>query len=121
MEEQRYFAWHDVGTKKFYLEPCELDLEESKFLLYKVVEQTIQDYVLLPWSNISYKDLLWESARDFIFSEDYYIDWGDFVLNFEIVCQILDLEIDWVRRKTLDKYELEKQKRAQRQKCRTDA
>ena len=118
--DDRYNAWHTVGEKKFYLEPFVLDIEESKFLLYKVVEQAIQDYVLLTWSNISYKDLLWTTARDFIFEDDYFIDWGEFVFNLETICEILDLDVDWIRRKSEERFEREKIKREQKRRSRAD-
>lgn len=94
-----------------------LNYEECCFLLLKVVEQAIRDYSLLEYSNLPYKDFYWQTARDFLFDDDYFLDWGDLKLNLGRICEILNyseksfLDIDWVRRKTKERYEREKKKR----------
>lgn len=94
-----------------------LNYEECCFLLLKVVEQAIRDYCLLQYSNLPYKDFYWQTARDFLFEDDYFIDWGSLKLCLGNICEILCcseksfLNIDWVRRKAQERYKREKARR----------
>jgi hypothetical protein len=115
--DDRYNQYHTLGDVEFYLDDYEIDYEECCFILLKVVEQAIRDYCLLPWSHIPYKQEHWETARDFIFDDNYEIDWGNITLSLGNICEILafseqsKIDIDWIRRKTKEKYETEKKKR----------
>jgi len=118
--DDRYTKEHDLNGVKFYLDDCSINHEEACFLLLKVIEQAIRDYCLLPWSNIPYRQLNWETARDFIFDDNYFIDWGEDQLNLGMICEILacseksQIDVDWIRRKTKERYEEELEKRGDR-------
>lgn len=117
---ERYDRYHTLNNVTFYLESCEFNYEEVCYLLLKIVEQAIRDYCFLEWSNIPYKKWHWETARDFIFDDDYFIFWGNLELNLGRICEILCyseksfLDIDWVRRKTQEKYEQERRRRREK-------
>lgn len=114
---ERYNRYHTLGNVTFYLDDYSLDYEECCYLLMKIVEQAIRDYCLLPWSNIPYKQWHWETAKDFLFEDDYYIQWGDQEMTLGNICEILAysekscIDVDWIRRKTRERYEAEKAKR----------
>lgn len=79
----------------------------------KVVEQAVKDYTLIksPHYSDKYRSRHiknWESARDFIFDDNYLIDWGDQQMNLEDILDIMDIDIDWFRKKTRIKYEQER-------------
>lgn len=113
----RYNKYYTLNNVTFYLDDYELNYEECCYLLLKVVEQAIRDYCFLEWANIPYKKWHWETARDFIFEDDFFISWGTTELTLGNICEILCytdksfMDIDWVRRKTQERYEQEQQKR----------
>lgn len=100
----RYNRWYDLGNVKFYLEQYLPNIQECRFLLTKVIEQAINDYCNLEGSDIPNAEQLWFDARDFLFDEDYWICWGDLELNLEDICDILDLDVEWIRDSTQKKY-----------------
>jgi hypothetical protein len=116
-DSNRYDKYHELGSVRFYLDSYSINYEEACYILLKVVEQAIRDYCFLEWSNIPYKRWHWETAKDFIFEDDYFVAWGDLELNLGRICEILAyteksyMDVDWVRRKTKEKYEAEKRKR----------
>jgi hypothetical protein len=115
--DDRYSQEHILGEVKFYLDDNTLDYEECCYLLLKVVEQAIRDYCQLEWSNIPYRKWHWETAKDFIFEDDYFIQWGSEELTLGNICEILssseksNIDLDWIRRKSQEKYLEEKKKR----------
>jgi hypothetical protein len=115
--DDRYNRYHTLGNVTFYLDSYELNYEESCYLLLKVVEQAIRDYCFLEWVNIPYRKWHWETARDLIFDDNYFIQWGDLQLNLGRICEILAyteksfMDVDWIRRKTKERYEQERRKR----------
>ena len=120
--EERYDKEHILNGVRFYLDSYKINYEEACFVLLKVVEQSIRDYCLLEWSNIPYKQFYWETARDFIFDDEYFIEWGELNLCLGNICEILsynkksEMDVDWIRRKTKDKYKAEQIKRALKEK-----
>jgi hypothetical protein len=105
MTEERYDRWYtDNKGKSFYLENYLPDPEECKFLLMKVVEQSVRDYLSLEGVDIPHAKLYWESARDFIFDDHTYIVWGQEEYSLEDILDILDLDISWFRQKTKKRY-----------------
>jgi len=121
-DNDRYDKWHQLGDVKFYLDSYTLNYEEACFVLMKVVEQAIRDYCFLEWANIPYKKWHWETAKDFIFEDDYFIAWGDLELTLGNICEILAytekscIDVDWIRRKAKEKYAAEKIKRKNKEK-----
>lgn len=99
----RYDIWHQTGDVKFYLSDYTPNLEECNFLLLKVVEQTVRDFISLADTNEPELAEVCKEARDFIFDDEYYIDWGERQLNLPMILEILGIDIDWFRAKARSK------------------
>jgi len=104
MAEDRYDRFHSYGDVHFYLSSYDLNIEEARFILLKIVEQAIRDYVSLFNSELATEQQYWETAKDFIFDDEYTIAWGEVDLTFESVLNILDLDVSWVRKETREKF-----------------
>jgi hypothetical protein len=106
----RYETWHQAGNVKFFLSDYIPDPEECKFLLLKVVEQSVRDFVSLADSIEPELRETCKEARDFIFDDEYYIDWGDKQLNLPMILELLEIDTEWfrdkARKKLLEKDEL---------------
>ena len=76
--------------------------------MLKVLEQTIRDYVSLSDSKVQSQKEAWESARDFIFDDNYHIKWGSLEMTSEEFLDILDLDIEWIRNQTEKKFNARK-------------
>jgi hypothetical protein len=101
----RYNKYYLINNHiKYYLEEIELNIQESKFLLYKVLEQAVRDYTSINIRDYNNGQLIWDDARAFIFDEDYTIDWGDLVLSLDDICSLLEVDIDWFRDKAKERY-----------------
>jgi hypothetical protein len=81
-------------------------LDESKALLLHVIKQAVDDYQIFKNKTREDHKEIWESARRFIFDDDYYIDWGDVQLNLEQICELIHLEVEWVRNKISQQLEV---------------
>lgn len=73
--------------------------EEIKFIFLKVVEQTIRDYINFAGAKTPSERFCFETANGFLFDDAYTIDWGGSDLSLNQILAILDLDIDWLRRK----------------------
>ena len=106
----RYDTWHQSGDVKFFLTNYFPDIEECKFLLLKVVEQSVRDYVSLADSIEPDLQEVCKEARDFIFNDEYYIDWGEKQLNLPMILELLEIDTEWfrgkARKKLLEKDEI---------------
>ena len=105
IEEQqfinRYGDTHYWGRSKFILTEFYPQEDECKFLLMKVIEQSIRDYINLDKCIAPVEIQHFESARDFLFDDEYRIQYGERELGFVDVLHILSLEIDWIREKVI--------------------
>ena len=104
MTENRYDKWHYYGDVRFFLGDYIPNREQYRFLMLKVLEQAIRDYISLHNSDIPNEQVLWEEARGFIYDDKYRTSWGDLVLSTEEFLDILDLDIKWVREQTTKKF-----------------
>lgn len=104
MSDDRYNKWHKYGDVKFYLSDYRCHPEQARFLLLKVIEQAVRDYTTMSDSTVPSERLTWESARDFMYDDEYRIDWGDWALNLEELLDILDVDIRWFREQTTKKF-----------------
>jgi hypothetical protein len=100
MNEIRYNCWHEIGNHdvKFYLSEYTPDIEECRVLFLKIIEQAKRDLVNLVNTTSPSKKEIWEEARQFLFEDDYTIDWDDRELTFTEITEILNLDVDWVRK-----------------------
>lgn len=101
----RYDKDYTYGDVKFHLSDFAPDIEECRILMMKVLEQAIRDYISLSNSELPNDRETWESARDFLYDEEYRFKWGDLELSTEEFLDILDLDISWVRDQTTKKLE----------------
>lgn len=111
--QQRYNTAHPAGKhKQFYLQNYMPNEEESRFILLKVVEQAVRDYVnLIKFLHDEDIKLVWEEAKDFLFDDDYSIDWGEKELYLLDILNILEIDIEWFRNKTRKRFEKQHGKR----------
>ena len=103
--EERYDKEHTYGKVRFYLSDFVPDIEECRILMLKVLEQAIRDYISLADSELQSDKETWESAKDFLYDDEYRLIWGDYELSIEEYLDILDLDINWVRSQTTRKFE----------------
>lgn len=105
MTEERYNRWYqDNKGNPYYLPAYTPNIEESRLLLLKVIEQAVRDYLSLEGVDIPHARVYWESARDFLLDDDTYIIWGNEEFNLEDILDILDLDINWFRERTKKRY-----------------
>jgi hypothetical protein len=72
-------------------------LDECKTLLLHVIKQAVDDYQSFKDKTREDHKEIWLTASGFIFNDDYYIHWGDKEINLEQICDLLSLEVNWVR------------------------
>lgn len=72
--------------------------------MLKVLEQAIRDYCSLHESDTTLERETWESANDFLFDDEYRINWGGLELRTEDFLDIIDLDIHWVRDQVKKKF-----------------
>ena len=107
----RYNQKHPTKTSHFFLSKYTPNIEESKFLLLKVIEQAIRDYCSIRYMNVPNKDFLWETAYLFLFDDEYVIEWGELNMTLSDIADVLDVDLEWVREKAVEKYKIEKENR----------
>lgn len=103
----RYNRWHNYGEVFFYLTDFRnfpVYPEQARYLLLKVIEQAIRDYISLVHSTIPSEQQLWETARGFLFDDDYIIDWGNKEINLDEALMMLGLDTSWVRKEVHRKF-----------------
>jgi hypothetical protein len=100
----RYDKWYKIGDVDFYLSDFFPNPQEIKIIFLKLIEQAIRDYTSLEEVDLIAAQELWESARDFLFDDDYYMNWGEREINLEMIAEILDIELDWLRDQAKRKY-----------------
>lgn len=105
--KSRYNRWHNYGEVFFYLADFHTHPvypEQARYLLLKVIEQSIRDYIALVHSTVPSEQQLWETARGFLFDDDYIITWGTIEINLDEALMMLDLDVSWVRREVHRKF-----------------
>ena len=75
--------------------------EESRFLLLKIVEQAVRDYLSLGASSAPIDREYYETACELLFSNEYTLDYGGKDLTLKDILEVLDIEIDWFRERVL--------------------
>jgi hypothetical protein len=81
-------------------------LDECKNLLLHVIKQAVDDYQLFRNKTREDHREIWISASGLLFNDDHYIHWGGQELNLEQICEILSLDINWVRNRVLEQVEV---------------
>lgn len=81
-------------------------LDECKSLLLHVVKQAVDDYQSFKNKTREDHQEIWMTASGFIFDDDYYINWGEQQINLDQICDVLGLEVNWVRNKISQQLEV---------------
>ena len=93
----RYNRLHSYGSVTFFLSDYTPNMEECRFLVLKVVEQAVRDYISLFGSNSNSEKTLWDTAKGFIFDDEYRIMWGDKETSTEDLLHYVDIDISYLR------------------------
>lgn len=72
-------------------------LDECVRLIIEVIERAIRDYLSLSKSNIQIEQEYYDTACQFLFDDNYLIDWGGEEKNLRDFLELLNIEIDWLR------------------------
>lgn len=81
--------------------------DEGRNIILLTVLQAKRDLVNLCDTESETEKETWQTAYDFLFSNDYYIMWGDVECRLEDLLDTLGIDILWARRKI--RYQLAKQ------------
>jgi len=72
-------------------------IDECRYLILKIVEQSVRDFLSLSKSAAPIEQHYHETAQDFIFDPTYSIDYGGSIKTLSDLLDILDLDIEWFR------------------------
>ncbi len=76
-----------------------IEWDEVRFLLLKIVEQAVRDYMTLEKAASLYEQESYQTAGQFLFEDNYIIDYGGVERSLRDILDILDLDIDWFRQR----------------------
>jgi hypothetical protein len=76
-----------------------VETDETKIIFLKIIEQSIRDYINLKDSKAPIEMQYFLTANDFLFSKDYFIDWGPHEIRLLEILQYLSIDPDWFDRK----------------------
>jgi len=73
------------------------NIDECRYLILKIIEQAVRDYISLDGSDVLAEQALFATAEGFLFDDDYQIHWGDEEKTLCDLLDFLDIDIDWFR------------------------
>ena len=76
-----------------------VELDETKIIFLKIIEQSIRDYINLESSTAPIEIQYFQSAKDFLLDKNYTIDWGPYEITLTEILQYLGIDPDWFDRK----------------------
>lgn len=76
-----------------------VNLDETRILFLKIIEQSIRDYVNLSDSKVPIEQGYFETAKSFLFDPDHTINWFVYEITLEEILQYLNIDYDWFKRK----------------------
>ena len=97
--KDRYDKTYDYKGIEFYLSNYIPNPDECRVIILKIIEQASRDYLALHKGKTSSQKYNWETARDFIFKDPYWINWGGQIITSAEFMELVDINIDWLRRK----------------------
>jgi hypothetical protein len=103
--EDRYDKQYSHNTVTFYLDSYTPNIEECRFLILKVVEQTVRDFLTLFGSDLTSEQILWHTAVGFIFDNDYRLHWGELEVAPEDLLAVVDVDMEYFRDKMRERFE----------------
>lgn len=86
------------------------ELDECRNILLQVIKQAMDDIQAFKDKTKPEQVEIYQTAYLFLFDDDYFIKWGDIELNLEQICEIINLDIDWIRQKLSQQIEVELKK-----------
>lgn len=86
------------------------EIDECRFLIKKVIEQAVRDFSALEHAVSTGEQADYQSACEFLFDEDYCLNWGGQEMSLQDLLDWVDLNAEWVRKKARLAKERRKQK-----------
>lgn len=86
------------------------EIDECRNILLQVIKQAMDDIQVYRNKTKPEHVEIYQTAHDFLFDDEYYIQWGDIELNLDQICEIISLDIDWIRQKLAQQIEVELKK-----------
>lgn len=102
--KDRYDKTYDYKGIEFYLSSYTPDPEECRIIILKIIEQASRDYLALRNGKTAALQYTWETARDFIFKDKYLMYWGGKVTTSAELMELVDIDINWLRRKMRERF-----------------
>lgn len=73
--------------------------DECRFLLLKILEQAIRDYINLQNSSILLEKFYFQTAEGILFDDDYRINYGGHDMSLSDILHAINIEQEWFRDK----------------------
>lgn len=93
-----------------------LHIDECRYILLKIIEQAIHDYLTLEHTNQLVEIECYKDACDFLFNPAYIFLYGSEEMNLLDILEILDIDHLWFREKLIKL----KEKRRQEQRAKME-
>jgi hypothetical protein len=93
----RYQVTHYWAERPFKLNIPNLQEDECRFLIMKVVEQAVRDYLALEGSTAPIEQYHYSTAQAFIFDDEYILNYGEQDVSPQDMLGVLDIDIQWFR------------------------
>lgn len=78
-------------------------VDECRILLLKIIEQAVRDFLCLDTALSQTDQYDYETACQFLFDDNYYINFGGQDRSLSEIVDILDIDLIWLRRKIVQK------------------
>ena len=75
--------------------------DECKYLILKVIEQAVRDYLSLEKTNTPIEKLYYDTACEFLFDDEYIVEFGGANKTLRDFLEILDIELQWFRERVM--------------------
>lgn len=76
-------------------------IDECRYLILRMIEQSVRDYLSLEHSSAPTEKIYYESACDFIFNDKYILDYGGEERSIKDFLFILGIDLVWFREKVV--------------------
>lgn len=76
-------------------------IDECRYLILKIIEQAVRDYLSLQYSNAPIEQSYYDTACQFLFDDGYTIDYGETEKTLNDLLDVLGLELDWFRERVV--------------------
>jgi hypothetical protein len=93
--------------KEIFVDPVLPTIEQAPMVVLKVIEQAIKDCVVMYGERRFDGNPTWLTAYDFIFDDEFLVEWGEILISPEEMMSLVGLNIEYmremVRKKMLEK------------------